>query len=36
MSCVARGAGMILEDYDHLHHLLIGLERGATSHSRKI
>jgi rod shape-determining protein MreB len=30
MSCVARGAGMILEDYDHLSRLLVGLERGST------
>jgi rod shape-determining protein MreB and related proteins len=36
MSCVARGAGMILEDYDHLNRLLVGLERGSTTHSRKI
>jgi len=27
MSCVARGAGMILEDYDRLSPLLVGLER---------
>lgn len=27
MSCVARGAGMVLEDYSHLVHLLVGLER---------
>jgi len=27
MSCVARGAGMVLEDYNHLVHLLVGLER---------
>jgi len=27
MSCVARGAGMVLEDYSHLNHLLVGLER---------
>ena len=27
MSCVARGAGMILEDYDNLKSLLVGLER---------
>ena len=32
MSCVARGAGMILEDLDHLSHLLVGLERGSTKH----
>jgi rod shape-determining protein MreB len=29
LSCVARGAGMILEDYDHLSHLLVGLERSS-------
>jgi rod shape-determining protein MreB len=29
MSCVARGAGGILEDYEHLHHLLTGLERSS-------
>ena len=34
MSCVARGAGMILEDLDHLHHLLVGLERGSTRHTK--
>jgi rod shape-determining protein MreB len=33
MSCVARGAGMILEDLDHLSRLLVGLERGSTKHS---
>ncbi len=33
MSCVARGAGMILEDLDHLNHLLVGLERGSTKHN---
>ncbi len=35
MSCVARGAGMILEDYDHLSRLLVGLERGSTRHNGK-
>jgi rod shape-determining protein MreB len=30
MSCVARGAGMILEDYDHLSRLLVGLERSSA------
>lgn len=30
MSCVARGAGMILEDYENLSHLLVGLERSGT------
>jgi rod shape-determining protein MreB and related proteins len=33
MSCVARGAGMILEDFDHLKELLVGLERGSTKHT---
>ena len=33
MSCVARGAGMILEDYDALRSLLVGLERGSTRHN---
>ncbi len=32
MSCVARGAGMILEDLDHLDRFLVGLERGSTRH----
>jgi rod shape-determining protein MreB len=30
LSCVARGAGMVLEDYDHLKHLLVGLERDSA------
>ena len=33
MSCVARGAGMILENYEALKKLLVGLERGSTRHS---
>jgi rod shape-determining protein MreB len=33
MSCVARGAGMILENYDSLRRLLVGLERGSTRHA---
>lgn len=33
MSCVARGAGMILEHYEALGHLLVGLERGSTRHN---
>lgn len=32
MSCVARGAGRVLEDYDNLRRLLVGLERGSTHH----
>ncbi|MBN1145719.1 MAG: rod shape-determining protein [Anaerolineales bacterium] len=33
MSCVARGAGMVLEHYEALKHLLVGLERGSTRHN---
>jgi rod shape-determining protein MreB len=37
LSCVARGAGMILESYDHLKHLLVGLERdSARQNSRQV
>lgn len=32
MTCVARGAGRVLEDYDNLRRLLVGLERGSTQH----
>jgi rod shape-determining protein MreB len=32
MSCVARGAGRVLEDYNNLRRLLVGLERGSTRH----
>ncbi len=32
MTCVARGAGRILEDYNNLSRLLVGLERGSTQH----
>lgn len=32
MTCVARGAGRILEDYDNLRSMLAGLERGSTQH----
>jgi hypothetical protein len=28
---VARGAGRVLEDYDNLKKLLVGLERGSTT-----
>jgi rod shape-determining protein MreB len=31
MTCVARGAGRVLEDYDNLKKLLVGLERGSTA-----
>ncbi len=33
MSCVARGAGLLLEKYDTLRSLLVGLERGSTHHN---
>lgn len=32
LSCVARGAGIILEDLDNLSRFLVGLERGSTKH----
>ncbi len=32
MTCVARGAGRVLEDYNNLRRLLAGLERGSTRH----
>ncbi len=32
MTCVARGAGRILEDYNNLRRLLAGPERGSTHH----
>ncbi|MAU09203.1 MAG: rod shape-determining protein [Anaerolineaceae bacterium] len=32
MTCVARGAGRILEDYNNLRRLLVGPERGSTHH----
>jgi rod shape-determining protein MreB len=35
MSCVARGAGMVLEDYDHLQRLLVGLERQAPARKKR-
>lgn len=32
MTCVARGAGAILDDIEHLKRFLVGLQRGSTSH----
>ncbi len=32
MTCVARGAGRVLEDYDNLRKVLVGLQRGSTIH----
>jgi rod shape-determining protein MreB len=34
LSCVARGAGIILEDLDNLSRFLVGLERGSTKHEK--
>jgi rod shape-determining protein MreB and related proteins len=33
LTCVARGAGMVFEDFDVLSRYLVGLERGSTRHS---
>ncbi|MBM3152867.1 MAG: rod shape-determining protein, partial [Chloroflexi bacterium] len=33
LSCVVRGAGMVLEDISGLGRYLVGLERGSTRHS---
>jgi rod shape-determining protein MreB len=33
MTCVVRGAGMVLEDFPALGRFLVGLERGSTRHS---
>jgi rod shape-determining protein MreB len=33
LSCVARGAGMVFDDFDRLSRLLVGLERGSTRHN---
>lgn len=32
MTCVARGAARVLEDYNNLRRLLVGLQRGSTAH----
>ena len=32
LTCVARGAGYILDDLDNLARFLVGLERGSTRH----
>ena len=32
LSCVARGAGMIFDDFDKFSRYLVGLERGSTRH----
>jgi len=33
LTCVVRGAGMILDDFNGLNRYLVGLERGSTRHS---
>jgi rod shape-determining protein MreB len=33
MTCVVRGAGMVLEDFGNLSRYLVGLQRGSTRHS---
>jgi rod shape-determining protein MreB len=32
LTCVARGAGLVLEDLDRYHKVLADLQRGSTSH----
>ena len=32
MTCVARGAGHVLEDLDNYKRVLVGLDRGSTHH----
>jgi rod shape-determining protein MreB len=32
LTCVARGAGLVLEDFDHMRHYLVSLDRGSTRH----
>ena len=34
LTCVARGAGMVFENFDTLSRYLVGLERGSTRHTR--
>jgi rod shape-determining protein MreB len=33
MTCVVRGTGMVLEDFNNLSRFLVGLQRGSTRHS---
>ena len=33
LTCVVRGAGMILDDFTGMNRYLVGLERGSTHHS---
>ena len=34
LTCVARGTGLVLDDFDNLKKYLVGLERGSTRHDR--
>jgi rod shape-determining protein MreB len=33
LTCVARGAGLVLDDFSHMSRYLVGLERGSTHHA---
>jgi rod shape-determining protein MreB len=33
LTCVVRGAGMVLDNFSDLSRYLVGLERGSTRHS---
>ena len=33
LTCVARGTGVILSDFENMRHYLVGLERGSTRHA---
>jgi rod shape-determining protein MreB len=32
LTCVVRGAGQVLEDFNQMRHYLVSLERGSTRH----
>ena len=33
LTCVCRGAGLVLEDFEHMENYLVSLERGSTRHN---
>ncbi len=33
LTCVARGTGVVLSDFENMRHYLVGLERGSTRHN---
>jgi rod shape-determining protein MreB len=33
LTCVCRGTGLILEDFDQMQNYLVSLERGSTRHA---